>query len=156
METARLTVESPLGPLTLEERNGAIVALDWGAAAPASETPLLAAAARQLKAYFDGRLTRFDLPLAPSGSRFQQAVWDAMCRIPYGTTRSYAEIARALGSVPRAVGAACGQNPIPILIPCHRIVAAANRLGGYSGAGGLETKRYLLGLEGVLLRLEPP
>src|SRR5690606_21932567 len=93
-------------------------------------------------------------PLAPAGSPFEQKVWAAMQRIPYGTTQRYGEIARLVGGVPRAVGVACGRNPIPIIIPCHRIIgtsASGNRLGGYSGRGGAETKQFLLGLEGAAL-----
>jgi methylated-DNA-[protein]-cysteine S-methyltransferase len=110
--------------------------------------PLLGEAARQLDAYFAGRLTRFDLALAPTGSPFEQLVWTAMRAIPYGETRCYGELAAAVGSAPRAVGRACGRNPIPIVIPCHRVLARTG-LGGYSGAGGLTTKRRLLMLEGA-------
>ena len=103
---------------------------------------------RQLDAYFAGHLTRFDLPLAPSGSPFEVGVWTAMAEIPYGETRVYGELAASVGSAPRAVGRACGRNPIPIVIPCHRVLAKAG-LGGYSGSGGLATKRHLLALEGA-------
>ncbi len=144
-----ITVPSPLGPLTVTERDGAIAALTWGQAETVDETPLLGRAATQLDAYFYCELKRFDLPFAPAGSAFQQAVWDAMVRIPFGQARTYGDVARELDDVsPQAVGTACGANPIPILIPCHRIVAARDRLGGYSGKGGLDTKRFLLELEG--------
>ena len=89
------------------------------------------------------------MPLAPAGSGFRQRVWQAMQAIPVGETRSYGALARALGSAPRAVGGACGANPIPILIPCHRVVAGGG-LGGYSGGAGLATKIALLKLEGAL------
>ena len=145
---AQLTVQSPLGPLTLVESDGAIVAVNWGAAEHEHETPLLATAAAQLHGYFYCELKAFDLPLKPAGSDFNQGVWQAMLAIPRGRTRTYGDIARALGGDPRAVGAACGANPIPILIPCHRVTAAAGALGGYSGKGGTETKRFLLELEG--------
>ncbi len=142
-----LTVPSPLGDLTLFEDNGHLVALDWGAVEGESETPLLEEAARQLEAYFDGRLRRFDLPLAPAGTAFQKRVWAVMQTIPYGQVLRYGDVARLLASGPRAVGGACGRNPLPILIPCHRIVGSHGALGGYSGQDGIETKRFLLHLE---------
>jgi methylated-DNA-[protein]-cysteine S-methyltransferase len=156
---AKITVATPLGPLTVTQRGDAIVALDWGVADADAETPLLAAAAQQIGRYFDRELTEFELPLAPAGSPFEREVWAVMRRIPYGTTQRYGEVARLLGSMPRAVGAACGRNPIPIIIPCHRIVGTStsgSRLGGYSGQGGAETKQFLLGLEGAALPLGPP
>jgi methylated-DNA-[protein]-cysteine S-methyltransferase len=145
-----VTVPSPLGMLTVTEQDGAITKLRWhGTAAHPAPTPLLAEAARQLAAYFDGSLKDFDLPLRPEGSPFEQAVWRAMCRIPAGSTRSYGAIAAEVGAPARAVGGACGSNPIPIIIPCHRILATGGPLGGYSGQGGNETKRFLLALEGA-------
>src|SRR3954451_653766 len=112
-------------------------------------SPLLAEAARQLQAYFDGKLSHFDLPLAPAGSPFEKCVWSAMQKIPYGETRCYGDLAADIRSAPRAVGGACGKNPIPIVIPCHRVLAKGG-LGGYSGAGGLDTKQTLLRLPGGL------
>ena len=144
------TVASPLGPLTLEAEDGALTALRWGRARREDETNLLARAAADLAAYFAGELHDFDLPVAPEGTEHDRRVWRAMQRIPAGETRSYGDIARAIGSGAQAVGNACGRNPIPIVIPCHRIVAANRALGGYSGQGGAETKRFLLRLEGVL------
>jgi methylated-DNA-[protein]-cysteine S-methyltransferase len=146
--TAQITVDSPLGKLTLCEADGAIVAVRWGAARVETETPLLATAAAQLHGYFFCELKAFDLPLKPAGSDFHQAVWRAMQAIPRGRTRTYGEIARELNGDARDVGAACGANPIPILIPCHRVTAAAGALGGYSGKGGAKTKTFLLELEG--------
>lgn len=142
-----LTVDSPLGPLSVQEKHGCIVSLRWRVAETSTETPVLTAARDQLRAYFDGDRQDFDLPLAPAGSDHQKRVWDFMCAIPYGQTRSYGDCASAIGSAPRAVGGACGANPIPIIIPCHRILAAGGRAGGYSGAGGLETKAFLLKME---------
>lgn len=144
-----LSVPSPVGQLTIEEEDGAVVAIRWGDGVPSNGSPLLAEAARQLDAYFAGRLTEFDLPLAPAGSRFEQRVWAAMQTIPYGQTRCYGDLAHTVGSAPRAVGGACGKNPIPIVIPCHRVLAKIG-LGGYSGEGGLATKERLLVLEGAL------
>jgi methylated-DNA-[protein]-cysteine S-methyltransferase len=144
-----LSMPSPVGALTLEEEDGNLVAIRWADAMLGNGSPLLAEAARQLDAYFAGRLDRFDLPLAPRGSPFERRVWAQMQQIPYGETRCYGELAAAIGSAPRAVGRACGKNPIPIVIPCHRVLAKGG-LGGYSGEGGLQTKRHLLALEGTL------
>ena len=144
-----LSISSPVGELTIEEEDDAIVAISWGKGGLSNGGPLLGEAARQLAAYFAGRLTDFDLPLAPAGSRFEQRVWAAMQTIPYGETRYYGDLAEAVGSAPRAVGRACGKNPIPIVIPCHRVLAKGG-LGGYSGEGGLVTKERLLTLEGAL------
>ncbi len=141
-------IDSPVGRLVVSAGEEAILAIDWGSAEEPRCTPLLAEALRQLQAYFTGRLERFDLPLDPKGSAFDTRVWGAMREIPYGKTKSYAEIARHLGTSPRAVGGACGRNPIPILIPCHRVVASSG-LGGYSGGEGLPTKKRLLALEGA-------
>lgn len=142
----QLSLHSPIGDLTLSERDGAIVAVDWGWGRDQDETALLRAAREQLFAYLDRDLTRFDLPLAPDGTAYQRRIWRALCDIPYGQTRSYREIAAVAGGVARSVGQANGSNPIPILIPCHRVVAAGG-IGGYSGGAGLETKRWLLALE---------
>jgi len=146
-----ITVPSPTGPLSIEEQDGALVAVHWRKARLESPTPLLEEAARQLAAYFARQRRDFDLPLKPKGSAFEHQVWAAMQRIPYAETRSYGEIARETGGMPQEVGSACGSNPLPILIPCHRVLAGGGKLGGYSGKGGLETKTTLLVLEGRLL-----
>lgn len=146
----QLSYNSPVGDLTVSEDDGAIVALDFGRGMTQTHTPLLDEAVTQLAAYFDGSLTAFDLPLAPHGTLFRQKVWDLMCAIPYGRTRSYADLAHDLSSAPRAIGGACGANPIPVIIPCHRVLAANGQLGGYSGGEGLPTKIALLRLEGAL------
>ncbi len=151
----QLAVHTPIGPLAIAEEDGRIVSVDWGWPAESHETPLLAAARDQLAEYFAGRRTAFDLPLDPPGTPFQRRVWQALIRIPPGQTRSYGELAAELGSGARAVGAACGRNPIPVVIPCHRVVAADGRLGGYSGLDGVETKRFLLQLEGALAAPNP-
>lgn len=150
----QLSLHSPVGDLTVSEEDGALVAIDWGWGRDQSETPLLRDARDQLHAYFDGALTRFTLKLAPRGSPYRQRVWAALSRIPYGETRSYAEIAREAGGSPRSVGGANGANPIPIVIPCHRVLATTG-IGGYSGGDGLDTKRFLLSLEGESLALAP-
>lgn len=145
----QLSFHSPIGMLTVSEEDGRIVSIDWGWVGESRETPLLVRARDQLDAYFDGRRTAFDLPLGPAGTLFQRRVWDALMEIPYGETRRYGDVARSLGSAPRAVGTACGRNPIPIVIPCHRVVAGNGGLGGYSGEDGIETKIRLLRLEGA-------
>ncbi len=142
-----LSVHSPLGPLTIVENDDAIVALEWGWARDASTTGLLTLASDQLASYFDGDIKQFSLPLAPSGTPFQRQVWTSMTRIPYGETQSYGSVAEDIDSSPRAVGTACGRNPIPIIIPCHRVVGNGGALVGYSGGEGVETKRYLLAHE---------
>ncbi len=142
-------VETPVGRLGVHEDGGAITRLTWGAVAEGPETPLLAEALRQLQAYFDGTLARFDLPLRVVGSDFQRAVCDAMSAIPLGDTRTYGDIATATGNSAQAVGNACGANPIPIIIPCHRVLGAGGRMVGFSGAGGVETKVWLLRHEGA-------
>jgi methylated-DNA-[protein]-cysteine S-methyltransferase len=113
-------------------------------------TPVALEAARQLRAYFGGELRQFDLPLDLRGSEFQMRVWNALLGIPFGETRSYRQIAQAIGSLKavRAVGAANGANPIPIVVPCHRVIGSSGKLVGYGG--GLPLKKRLLELEGAL------
>ena len=143
----QLTCLTPLGEVTLSEEDGAIVALDWGRGRDQDRTPLLRRAVAQLQDWFDDPATLFDLPLAPHGTAFRQRVWQALRDIPAGETRSYGELARLLGSAARAIGQANGANPIPILIPCHRVLAAGGALGGYSGGEGPATKLWLLNHE---------
>jgi methylated-DNA-[protein]-cysteine S-methyltransferase len=152
--TRRVRLPSPVGGLAVEATDRAIVAVHWikGDADDAvNDGGLLAEARSQLLAYFAGRLTAFDLPLAPTGSPFERDVWRRMCDIPHGRTMTYGEMADAVGGVARAVGTACGSNPIPVIIPCHRVLGAGNRMVGYSGRGRVETKRWLLVHEGALL-----
>ena len=146
----QLSFHTPVGALTLSEEDGAIVSLDWGFGRDQTETSLLLRGRKQLQAYMDGELQVFDLPLAPHGSGYRQLVWQTLCTIPYGQTTSYAAISAAVGGSPRSVGAANGANPIPLLIPCHRVVSRGG-LGGYSGGDGIETKRWLLALEREML-----
>ncbi len=147
-------IDSPVGRLRAVFDQGVLRRLSW-TRAPATglDSPAARLLAEQLAAYFAGSLRRFEIPFDTRGTPFQRAVWDYMCAIPFGETRSYGACADAVGSVPRAVGGACGENPIPIVVPCHRILAA-DGLGGYSGRGGLATKRALLRLEGVKLPAE--
>lgn len=142
---AELTVASPLGPLLLTEEDGALVSLGWREGGT-DETPLLLEARRQLGLYFEGRLRDFDLPLAARGTPFQRRVWEALLAIPYGEVLRYNDIAKSAGGVARAVGGACGSNPIAIVIPCHRVIGSAG-LTGFSGGKGVETKQALLDLE---------
>lgn len=149
-KTHGLTWESPVGALTIYEDKGLITAVDFGIrkAGQPADTPLLREAQRQLAAYFDGRLRTFDLPYDLScGTAFQQAVWRALTEIPYGQTATYADIAQAVGNIRavRAVGMANHCNPLPLIIPCHRVVGKNGSLTGY--AGGLATKQFLLELE---------
>ena len=149
---------SPIGDLRIVERDGAIVAIEFfpfrqpadgrPLGARSDEEPVLAEAVRQLTAYFARELTDFDLPLAAVGTEFQRRVWEQLEKIAYGETASYGEIAGRLGmtnAASRAVGLANGRNPIPIVVPCHRVIGATGTLTGY--AGGLERKQQLLELE---------
>jgi methylated-DNA-[protein]-cysteine S-methyltransferase len=153
VETQRVRVDSPVGGLEVEATGDAIIAVHWSddVANMPPVTGLLAEARQQLDAYFARRLNVFDLPLAPAGSPFERDVWRQMCDIPYGETMTYGAMADAVGGVARAVGTACGSNPIPVIIPCHRVLGAGNRMVGYSGRGRVETKRWLLVHEGALL-----
>lgn len=150
---------SPLGTLTVAAEGDALTALviegqkyealHLQGEGRENETPVLRQARQWLDAYFSGRNPPVDaLPLSPRGTDFQKQVWQALLTIPYGKTSTYGELAAKLGSSPRAVGAAVGRNPISILIPCHRILAADGSLAGY--AGGLENKEKLLRLEGAI------
>jgi methylated-DNA-[protein]-cysteine S-methyltransferase len=143
-----LSVSTPIGDLTLFEDEDSLVAVEWGRVPEGTPSSLLIRARDQLGDYFAGRRQQFDLPLAPSGSSFQQTVWTALLSIPYGTVARYGELADRLGTAPRAIGTACARNPLPVIVPCHRVVAANGGLGGYSGQDGVETKRFLLALEG--------
>ena len=147
-------IDSPVGPLLLVVSERGLVALEFdrgkvkeGWLESAKET---APYARELKEYFAGRRRSFDLTLDIRGTEFQKRCWQELLKIPYGETRSYAEIARAMGNptAVRAVGLANGQNPIAIIVPCHRVIGSDGSLTGYGG--GLETKRKLLELEGAL------
>ena len=143
----RLSLFSPVGPLTLTEQDGAITALRWGGEG-SDTSDLLAEADKQLQAYFVHRLRAFDLPLRVTGSATQRAVCAAIAAIPFGQTRTYGDLARDLALPAQAVGQGCGGNPIPILIPCHRVLSATG-LGGFSGGTGVETKVWLLRHEGA-------
>lgn len=153
----RQTIASAIGELTLQVASGTLEAIYFGKSPeqtpPSPITPqdraLTDEVQRQLEAYFAGKQTQFDLPLAPKGTPFQRAAWEALIAIPYGETRSYKEQAQAIGrpKAVRAVGSANNRNPIPVIIPCHRVVGTDGKLVGY--AGGLGIKKHLLELEGI-------
>jgi methylated-DNA-[protein]-cysteine S-methyltransferase len=161
MQTSFTQIESPLGPLLLASdekglreiqfangRHSAQAKPEWR-----EDSAALKPAIDQLRAYFAGELKDFNLPLAPEGTPFQQKVWGDLCKIPYGETISYGELARRIGNpnASRAVGLANGSNPIPIIIPCHRVIGSNGKLTGYGG--GLPIKEKLLALEKRQLRL---
>ena len=145
----RAGMTGPFGPVTLVERDGRLVGLEWRLPEEPGQSDLLTEALAQLADYFAGRLRRFDLPL-DWGTGLNAEVRRAMAAIPWGETRTYGEIARAVGAPAQAVGQACGANPLPILIPCHR-VTGTGWFGGFSAPGGVETKALLLRHEGALL-----
>ncbi len=143
-----ILVDTQFGRLGIVEQGGAIVSVVWDGRDEGCQTGLLRKAAAQMRAYDAGDLEKFDLPLRVEGSDFQRAVCDAIVAIPFGYTRTYGEIAGDLGAQPQTVGGACGGNPIPVIIPCHRVMGARG-LVGFSGAGGVETKVALLRHEGA-------
>jgi methylated-DNA-[protein]-cysteine S-methyltransferase len=149
-------VDSPIGPLGLIASEAALqsVSFDGGKISPEGSSRVLDEAAGQLEAYFDGDLVTFDLPLELQGTEFNRRCWLALASIPYGQTVSYGEQARRLGlgnDAARAVGAANGRNPLPVVLPCHRVIGADGSLIGFGG--GLHVKRFLLEHEGALLPL---
>ena len=145
-------LDTPVGRLRAVSDGEALIRVTWiaeterpdieGDDAVSRET------ARQLAAYFAGDLTDFDLPIRfRGGSAFERSVWEAMRLIPFGETWTYGELADRVGGVARAVGGACGRNPVPVVVPCHRVVGSSGRLVGFSGGAGVESKRQLLDLE---------
>ncbi len=139
---------TPVGILSVFEIDGGVCALEWGRPPEDIESPFLDGVIKQLDEYFAGKRTSFDVVFKPAGTNFQQRVWKKLQQIPYGEVVTYGELAKEMESSPRAVGMACGSNPVPILIPCHRVIASDGKLKGYSGEGGLDTKTFLLQLEG--------
>jgi methylated-DNA-[protein]-cysteine S-methyltransferase len=147
-------LDSPIGSLRLVSNGSQLIGIEFEGqygddAGIEVRDAVLATCAEQLTDYFAARRKAFDLPLAPRGTPFQQSVWTALAQIPYGESRSYRDIARAIGNpaAVRAVGAANGRNPIPIVVPCHRVIGSNGTMTGF--AGGLEAKAYLLRLEGI-------
>lgn len=146
-------LDTPVGRLRAVSDGTALIRVTWLAD---GEPPMPAAdgddvsreTIRQLDAYFRSALTTFDLPVAfRGGSAFERAVWEGMRAIPYGETWTYGELAARTGGVARAVGGACGRNPVPVVVPCHRVVGSSGRLVGFSGGDGIESKQRLLDLE---------
>jgi methylated-DNA-[protein]-cysteine S-methyltransferase len=153
--TSQVSIDSPLGPLALVSDGEFLIGLDIGTRVPQpSSDAVIELATRQLDEYFAGKRTTFDLPLKAQGTAFQQSIWSALQDIPYGHTTSYGELGSAVGKPgsARAVGGAVGANPLPIVIPCHRVLASDRRITGYSGGEGIPTKEKLLGLENISYR----
>jgi methylated-DNA-[protein]-cysteine S-methyltransferase len=158
-QRSHAVIDSPIGPLTLIAQDGRLTGVHMevtryepdaaalGALVPCDADPVLEAAASQLRAYFGGELTSFELPLTLAGTGFQRTVWEGLQTIPYGQTISYGGLARRIGqpSASRAVGLANGRKPVSIVVPCHRVIGADGSLTGYGG--GMDRKRFLLGLE---------
>ncbi|WP_243788226.1 methylated-DNA--[protein]-cysteine S-methyltransferase [Saccharopolyspora gloriosae] len=154
MSTVHGVIKTPLGEVTLIAHDESLAAVHFAGGrhrreefGERAEMPLFTEVERQFAEYFERRRTEFELPLAPRGEPFQLRVWELLKEIPYGETRTYGELARRLGDVnySQAVGAANGQNPLSVIVPCHRVIGADGSLTGY--AGGLDRKRYLLALE---------
>ncbi len=145
------TIDSPFGPISFTVEEGLVtrVKFEPGKDNFDGSDPVMAEAARQLREYAAAARFSFDLPLDPAFSEFQSRIRQCMIAIPYGEMRTYGELAKELGSASQAVGQACGANPIPIIVPCHRVVASGGKLGGFSGGDGAPTKRKLLNHEAV-------
>ncbi len=155
---ATTTVATPFGVLLVRAEDDEITAVAWlegkspqRAPALRGDNGVLSQARAWLDDYFAGRFRAVDFPLRVDGTHFQQRVWNAIAAVPLGRTASYGDIARVTKSGPRAVGGACGANPICVVVPCHRVLAAGRRIGGYSGGRGLDTKILLLRHEGVAI-----
>ena len=147
----RMTIQSPIGPRTLTAVENALTGVIFGDAREGADapSPALELAARELAEYFAGERREFTVPLAPEGTAFQRSVWDELRRIPYGETASYKDVSTRLGKPDAAiaVGQANRKNPIPIIIPCHRVIGANGRMVGYTG--GMHIKKALLAIEGI-------
>jgi len=154
--SAFASYDSPVGHLRLEASGDFLVALHWSAKGQAEDPSLLPniavlqEALAQLSAYFAKDLKVFDLPFAPKGTTFQTSLWQALAEIPYGSVMEYGALVAKVGGTARSIGTACGANPLPIFLPCHRVVGKGH-FGGFSGHGGLDSKRWLLVHEGALL-----
>lgn len=152
IDRATATIDTPVGPVRITVAGGVVAAVDHVQDPPDEAPPpkdkLLLKAIRQIEEYFAGKRRRFDLPMAPAASPFQERVRQAIIDIPYGEAASYGGVAHILNSGPRAVGQACGRNDLVLLVPCHRVIGAGGALGGYGSASGLERKRRLLEFEG--------
>jgi methylated-DNA-[protein]-cysteine S-methyltransferase len=145
---ARAILDTPVGPFWVEVQDGAVTRAGWGRAEALGDDPVAAEAARQLADYFARRRTGFDLPLAPQVPASQRRFMEALSAIPFGETRTYGDMARALGITAQEAGQACGRNCIGVIVPCHRVLGTGH-LGGFSAPGGVETKVALLRHEGA-------
>ncbi len=149
-------VHTPLGSLRLSEANGGVSGLEWHTDSCDSKSLILTNATKQIESFFNQELKEFSVPTRfVEGTPFQQKVWQAIAEIPFGKTITYGELAKRVGSSPRAVGSACGKNPIPIIIPCHRVVASNGEMTGYSAGDGVLTKKVLLDFEQQPLAYSP-
>ncbi len=137
-------MQTPVGTLSVIEINGKVCALNW------ADGEMSKNAEKQLDEYFNKQRKVFDFEYELEGTAFQKKVWKALLNIPYGTTKTYKDIAEEVGSHPRAIGGAVGANPVPIFIPCHRVVGSSGKMTGFSGGEGIPTKETLLKLEGIL------
>lgn len=156
-----IRVNSPIGRLEITASGDRVIGLDIerDGSLPHESTPekksaVLAKAAKQLSEYFAGKRREFDVPVSLAGTAFQKSVWDTLANIPFGQVRSYGDVGISTGraTAGRAVGGAVGANPIPIIVPCHRVLASDGRITGYSGGNGIETKAWLLDHEGIAHR----
>jgi len=153
--TYQASIDSPLGPITLTSDGHSLTHIDIGTkVVNSSPDAVIETASRQLDEYFAGTRKHFDLPLSVSGTPFQESIWFALQAIPHGETTSYGELGRSVGKPgsARAVGGAVGANPLPIVIPCHRVLASNSAITGYSGGDGIPTKQKLLALENISYR----
>lgn len=148
--------DSPVGWLSVFEEDKNLIAIETGKAKKSRESSFLARIKQVVLEYFSKDRLYFNIPVKPQGSNFQLAVWREISKIPYGETKTYGSIAKTLQTSPRAVGMACGKNPIPIFIPCHRVVGTGNALGGFSFGAKEKTKLYLLNLETTCLNSMKP
>lgn len=152
MKEATLCLDSPIGPITLRARGEKLVSVEIGKRSKGSgHAAVLKKAESQLEKYFAGKLVRFDLPLEVTGTEFQKKVWKEIARLGFGKSTSYGEIARSIGTpkAARAVGAAVGANPIPLIVGCHRVLGSGGKITGYTGGRGIKTKAWMLKHEGI-------
>jgi methylated-DNA-[protein]-cysteine S-methyltransferase len=152
LATSVLTIESPIGPITLLAKGEKIIGVELGKRAkPKGQANVFREAAKQFEAYFEGKLTRFSLAVETSGTDFQKAVWKEIAKLPAGKTTSYGEIAKKIGKplASRAVGAAVGSNPTPLIVGCHRVLGSSGKITGFTGGNGLKTKAWLLDHERI-------
>ena len=142
------SLKTPLGPIRIEETDGKITGVAFGSARSNGSSPVLSEAKKQLSEYFSGHRKEFSLPLEAQGTEFQKKVWKALQKIPFGRITTYGDLAKKVGAPKgaRAVGSAMGKNPLPILVPCHRVLAQGGKIGGFSG--GIALKEKLLSIEG--------